>query len=141
MTACGNRARRAHRDERGIALVESLVASTILGLAMVVLVGSYSTLAIASRKAQLVAEAQALARTDAASLKATAYQAGGDYSTVLALNNLPSGISRVSPTVAWWNGSSSWTSTQNTNGLEKVTLSYTGGGTTLATLDVVKGNR
>jgi len=134
--------RRAHREQSGAALIESLVASTLLGVAMVGLIATYSTFAVGARNAQLVAEAEGLARSDASVIKAAAYQANGAYGSFLPTGGaVPTGITRLTPVVVWWDGTSAWTSTQNAQGLQKITLSYTGAGRTLLTLELVKANR
>ena len=124
--------RRLHRDERGVGLIEALVSSALLAIALVVLVGSFSTLAIASRRAELVALAQA------ARIEAAPYQANGDYSAYY--ETLPWGVTRT-VTVAWWDGVSAWVGTQNANGLQKVAVAMGSDGTAAVTLEFAKANR
>jgi Tfp pilus assembly protein PilV len=131
-------ARRAWRNERGGSLVEVLVAVTLLGLALIVLLGSFSTLAIASHNAERVAQAQAVSRAQAARIKAAPYQADGNYSAYY--ETLPSGLSRAVATT-WWDGVSAWSGTQNANGLQRVVITISGGGSTAARLELVKANR
>jgi type II secretory pathway pseudopilin PulG len=131
-------AQRAWRNERGGSLVEVLVAVTLLGLALVVLLGSFSTLAIASRNAERVALAQAVSRAQAARIKAAPYQAVGDYSAYY--ETLPAGLSR-SVSTTWWDGVSAWSGSQNANGLEKLVITISGGGSTAARVEFVKANR
>jgi len=130
--------RRLHRDERGVGLIEALVSSALLAIALVVLVGSFSTLAIASRRAELVALAQATARAQAARIEAAPYQANGDYSAYY--ETLPWGVTRT-VTVAWWDGVSAWVGTQNANGLQKVAVAMGSDGTAAVTLEFAKANR
>lgn len=129
---------RIHRDERGSGLVESLVASALLGIALIGLVGSLSTFAIASRGAEDVSMAQAIARAQAARIKAAPYQASGDYSPYF--DALPSGFAR-SLTVRWWDGVSNWTSTPNAAGLQLVAETISAGGSPVAALEFVKAER
>jgi Tfp pilus assembly protein PilV len=129
--------RRLHRDERGAGLVEALVATTLLGVAMVVLMGSFSTLALASRQAQQVASAQALARSQAARLKAAPYVASGDYGAYY--EPLPAGLTRTVST-SWWTGAA-WSATQNSNGLQQISLTIRYDGTPVATLAFAKADR
>jgi Tfp pilus assembly protein PilV len=129
---------RAWRNERGGSLVEVLVAVTLMGLALIVLLGSFSTLVIASRNAERVAQAQALSRAQAARIKAAPYQAAGDYSAYY--ETLPTGLSRAVATT-WWDGVSAWSGTQNANGLQRVVITISGGGSTAARLELVKANR
>jgi type II secretory pathway pseudopilin PulG len=129
---------RAWHDERGGSLVEVLVAVTLLGLALVVLLGSFSTLAIASQNAERVALAQAVSRAQAARIKAAPYQAAGDYSAYY--ETLPTGLSRAVATT-WWDGVSAWSGSQNANGLQKLVITISSGGSTAARVELVKANR
>lgn len=129
---------RLHRDERGTGLVESLVSSALLGIALVVLIGSFSTLAIASNQAKRSALAQAAARAQAARIKAAPYQANGDYSSYYQA--LPTGMTR-SLTVTWWDGSAGWAATQNANGLQKISLTITSAGAPITSLEFAKADR
>ena len=132
------RLRRLHEDQRGVGLVESLVSSALLGIALMALVASLSTFAIASRDAEDRAIGQAIARAQAARISAAPYQANGDYSAYY--ETLPSGFSRAL-TVTWWDGTSAWSGTQNANGLQKVALTISQGGSPLATIDFPKASR
>jgi Tfp pilus assembly protein PilV len=130
--------RRLHEDQRGVGLVESLVSSALLGIALMGLVASLSTFAIASRDAEDRAIGQAIARAQAARISAAPYQANGDYSAYYEA--LPSGFSR-SVAVTWWDGTSAWSGTQNANGLQKVALTISQGGSPLASIDFPKASR
>ena len=130
--------RRLHADERGVALVESLVSSALLGIALVALMASLSTFAIASSGAEGRAIGQSIARAQAARISAAPYQTNGDYSAYY--EGLPSGYSR-SITVAWWNGTTAFTGTQNANGLQRVTLAISQNGSPLATIQFAKASR
>jgi len=132
------RLRRLHADERGAGLVEALVASALLGIALVGLVGSLSTFAIASRDAEDRGMAQAVARAQAARIKAAPYQANGNYSAYE--ESLPAGFSRTL-TVTWWDGTAAWSSTANGNGLQKLSLVIAVGGSAATTLEFAKAQR
>lgn len=132
------RLRGIHGDERGSALVESLVASALLGIALIGLVGSLSTFAIASRDAEDRGVAQALARAQAARIKAAPYRTDGDYSAYY--ETLPSGLSR-SLSVAWWDGVTGWSTTPNGYGLQTVDLAISVDGSAVATLEFAKAER
>ena len=80
------------KSDAGAAIVESLVATTLLGVALVFLLGSYSTMAISSRNAEQIALGQATARAQAARINGAPYQANGDYSAYY--ETLPTGITR-----------------------------------------------
>jgi Tfp pilus assembly protein PilV len=130
--------RRLNADERGVGLVEALVSSALLGIALVVMMTTLSTFAVASRDAEDRAIAQALARAQVARIVAAPYRADGDYSAYDEA--LPPGFSRT-VSVTWWNGSSAWTGTQNGNGLEKVAVTLGRNGSTLTSLEVAKASR
>lgn len=130
--------RRLHDDERGVGLVESLVSSALLGISLVALMASFSTFAIASRDAEDRAMGQALARAQAARIVAAPYVASGDYSPYYEA--LPTGFTRTVG-VTWWDGTSAWTGTQNGNGLERVVLTISQGGSPLTTLEFAKSSR
>jgi Tfp pilus assembly protein PilV len=132
------RVRRLHADERGSSLVETLVASALLGVALIGLVGSLSTFAIASRDAEDRSVAQAIVRAQAARINAAPYQANGDYTAYD--EPLPTGYTKT-VAVAWWNGTSGWSATQNGNGLQLVMLGIRVGGSTVATLEFAKAQR
>jgi hypothetical protein len=135
--------RRLGKTEAGAAIVENLVATTLLGLALVYLMGSYSTLAISSRTAEQVALGHATARAQAARIVAAPYQADGDYSAYY--ETLPTGITR-SVAVTWWaqnmgSGLWEWQGTQNANGLQKLVVSMIYDGKSVAAIEMVKANR
>ena len=129
--------RRLHEDERGDGLVEALVSSALVGIALMFLVGSLSTFAIASRNAEDRAIAQAFVRAQAARIVAAPYQANGDYTAYY--DTLPTGFTRTVG-VTWWDGVSVWT-TQNANGLQKVTLTIDRNPQTVTDLVFVKSSR
>lgn len=130
--------RAASRDERGGSLVEALVASALLGVALVVLMGTLSTMAIASRQAEQVAIGQATTRAQAARIKAAPYQALGDYSAYY--EPMPAGLSRTL-TITWWDGATPWTATPNGSGLQRITLTISYAGSTISELQLVKADR
>ena len=127
----------ASRDD-GSSLVESLVASLLVGLTLLFLVGSYSTFAIASNQAKQVAVGQAFGRAQAARIKAAPYQADGNYSAYY--DTLPTGMTR-SLTVLWWNGTAAFAGAQNANGLQELTLTVSWDGKPVSTIEFVKANR
>jgi hypothetical protein len=130
--------RRFAKGEAGAAVVEALVATTLMGLALVFLLGSFSTLAIASRNAEQISLGQATSRAQAARINAAPYQANGDYSAYYEA--LPTGITR-SLTVTWWDGTSAWVGSQNAQGLEKLVLTMSYDSKPIANVEMVKGNR
>jgi Tfp pilus assembly protein PilV len=132
--------RRLHRDERGVGLVEALVSSALLGVALMGLMASLSTFALTSRIAEDRAIAQALVRSQAAQIVAAPYVASGDYSA-LYYEAVPPGFTR-SVTWTWWNGSA-WigTTTGGATGLEKFAITISQGGKQLTYLEFVKTSR
>jgi type II secretory pathway pseudopilin PulG len=126
------------KSDAGAAIVESLVATALLGVALVFLMGSFSTVAISSRTAEQVARGQATARAQAARIAAAPYQVNGDYSGYY--ETLPTGLTR-SVSVTWWNGTNAWLGSQNANGLEKVVVTITYDAKAVASIELVKGNR
>ena len=129
---------RVRHEERGGSLVESLVASTLLAVALVVLMGSFSTFAIATTDARQIALAQATVRAQLARIKAAPYQANGNYSSYF--EPLPAGLGRTVG-VTWWDGTSTWVGSQNGNGLQKITLAIQYAGRSVTTLESVKADR
>jgi Tfp pilus assembly protein PilV len=130
--------RRLLRDERGVGLVEALVSSALLAIALMGLMASLSTFALTSRGAEDRALGQAIARAQAARIVAAPYVASGDYSALY--DALPAGFSRTI-TWTWWNGTTGWTSTQNANGLELFVLTINQGGNPVSTLEFAKSSR
>jgi type II secretory pathway pseudopilin PulG len=132
--------RRLAAGEAGSAIIESLVATTLLGLSLVFIVGTYSTMAISSRTAEQIAMTQATARAQAARLDAAPYQPTGNY--IAYYEPLPTGpgVTR-SVTVTWWDGTSAWVGSQNANGLQKVVLTITYDSKPVSTVEMVKANR
>lgn len=130
--------RRLHADERGGGLVEALVSSALIGIALMGLMASFSTFALTSRGAEDRAIGQALVRAQAARIVAAPYAANGNYSAYFEA--LPNRFTRVI-TVTWWDGTSSWTGTQNANGLEKLVMTINLDGSPVSSLDFVKSSR
>ena len=109
--------RRLHRDERGAGLVEVLVSSALLGIALMGLMASMSTFALTSRGAEDRAIAQALARAQAARIVVAPYAADGDYTA--NFDAVPAAFNRTI-TVRWWNGTGAWVGATNGNGLQLI---------------------
>jgi hypothetical protein len=130
--------RRFGKSDTGAAIVESLVATTLLGVALVFLLGSYSTIAISSRNAEQIALAQATARAQAARINGAPYQANGDYSAYYEA--LPAGVTRT-VTVTWWDGTSTWVGSQNALDLEKLVVTMTYDSKAVTSIELVKANR
>lgn len=130
--------RRLHSDERGVGLIEALVSSALLGIALMGLMASLSTFALTSRGAEDRAIGQALARAQAARIVAAPYVANGNYAAYF--ETLPSGFTRA-VTVTWWNGTTAWSGTQNANGLEMLVMTISHDGTPITSLDFVKSSR
>jgi hypothetical protein len=131
--------RRLHEDERGDGLIEALVSSALVGIALMFLVGSLSTFAIASRTAEDRAIAQAFVRAQAAKIVAAPYAANGDYTA--SYDPLPTAAFLRTVNVTWWDGTSAWSVAQNANGLQKVVLTISQVGKPLTSLEFAKALR
>lgn len=129
---------RVLREESGGSLIEALVASVLLGVALIVLMGSLSTLALASRRAEEVATSQAVMRAQAARIKAAPYQAAGNYSAYY--EPMPTGLART-VTTTWWDGVTPWSTTASTTGLQRITLTITYAGSVSSRVEIVKADR
>jgi Tfp pilus assembly protein PilV len=130
---------RLGKSDAGAAIIEALVATTLMGLALTFLLGSFSTLAIASRTAEQSSLAQATARAQAARINAAPYQANGNYSAYYEA--LPTGVTR-SVTVTWWDYATlGWIGSQNAAGLEKIVLTMTYDSSPISSVEMVKANR
>jgi hypothetical protein len=128
---------RLRKSEAGAAIVENLVATTLLGTALVFLLGSYSTLAISSRTAASVAEAQTFARGQAARIKAAPYRDDADYTAYY--DTVPTGMVRTVST-EWWH-SNNFSGGQDPGGMEKIAIVVTRSGDEIARVEFVKANR
>jgi Tfp pilus assembly protein FimT len=115
---------RGRFGERGESLAELLVTISIMGIAIVVIVGALADGILASNVHRNHATADAAVRSVAECIKdrSQAYQASGTYGSCAA----PAGTT-VSVTTAWWNGDSpaTFSSSQNNNGLQQLTISAT----------------
>jgi hypothetical protein len=115
---------RPRQGERGETLAELLVTISIMGIAIVVIVGALADGILASNIHRNHATADAAVRSVAECIKdrTQTYQQSGAYPACAA----PSGTS-VSVAAQWWNGDSpaTFSSTQNTNGLQQLTISAT----------------
>jgi Tfp pilus assembly protein PilV len=99
--------RLARNGERGSILIEALVSTVLVGLALVTIIGTLSALSVAGLTAEDRSKAQAAARAQIAEIKAAPYQWNGDYSC--CLSPVPAGLTRTIA-VDWWNGSNDWQS-------------------------------
>jgi Tfp pilus assembly protein PilV len=91
--------------ERGSVLVEALVATALLGVALISLTATLSALAVAGRTAENQATAQAAARAQIDRIKAGPYDWKGKYDC--CKDPLPAGFTR-NITAEWWNGTDGW---------------------------------
>jgi hypothetical protein len=142
---------RALRRERGSILIEALVSSALLGVALVALIGTVSSLSVAGRIAEEQASAQAALRGQVARLKAVPYQINGDYSAWL--DPVPAGLTRARPIVEWWNSNNTlpcekdsdpcWQLTPDALvGLQRITVTYSSGSAlSLASVQFLKRDK
>jgi type II secretory pathway pseudopilin PulG len=116
------RSPRRRTDERGETLAEMVVAIAILGIAVVALVAGLAGAISSSSVHRSHTNADAAVRNAAECVKnrTTAYDSTGSYSSCAP---------GVSISTKWWTGGSpaAFSSTQNANGLEQVTISATSG--------------
>jgi len=111
------------RDEAGFTLVELLLAVSILGIGVVAVVGGMMTSIQVSDLGRRQAEGQVALRAYAEAVAGVAYSScAPSYSTTYSP---PSGYAK-SMTVAYWDGTSTFTSTCGSDkGLQRVTLTIT----------------
>jgi hypothetical protein len=111
------------RSESGETLAELVVTIAILGIAIVAIVGGLASgiLASSAQRDHATANAVVLSAAECLKDRNVAYQENGNYSSS---GCIPSG---VTPTVKWWNGTSTapavFSSNATSYGLEQITLS------------------
>ncbi|MET0885937.1 MAG: prepilin-type N-terminal cleavage/methylation domain-containing protein [Mycetocola sp.] len=121
------RRRVALANDRGETLVELLVAISILGIGIIALVGGLMVAITGSTEHRGRASADSLARSAAECIKdrSVGYAENGQYGACTG--------SGVTVAAKWWDGASTvppaFVATQNTNGLQELTVTATSGGT------------
>jgi prepilin-type N-terminal cleavage/methylation domain-containing protein len=119
------------REERGETLIELLIALSIIGIAMVGIVGSMSTgiIVSATHRKQAVAGAAVMNYAEAvkqealASLPSVGYKECAASSAYGSSYTAPSGYTKSPPSVAFWTGSVFQASCPATpTGVQRVTL-------------------
>ena len=125
------------RPERGETLIELLVSISIIGIAIIALVGGLATAIIASDAHREQADAGAVARNIAEAIKDTTVplNANGNYAAGIWSDvTVPSSVTVSVPPARCWNGdadatpSSAWVDCPNNNGLQKITVTVTAKG-------------
>lgn len=122
---------RFHKDQSGTTLVEELVTIAIIGMGIVVLVAMVTTGVLGVRQVDDQVTADNLARSQLELIKDASYQAdptSSPYPSVSAV----SGYS-VSVGIEYWHaGNASFQSSLRNDGLQRITVTVTSGGSTLA---------
>ena len=127
-------------DQQGATLVEELTTVAIIGLGIVVLVAMITTGVIGVRLVDDKVLAESLARSQLELIKDAAYQPDPGTSPYPAVTPV-SGYT-VSVGIEYWNAtSSSFTTTLRNNGMQKITVTVTSNGDTLAQTAAFKVNR
>jgi prepilin-type N-terminal cleavage/methylation domain-containing protein len=112
------------RDDAGFTLVEVLLAVSILGLGVLVVVGGMMTSIMVSAQGRRSAEGQTAIRAYAEAVSGTAYS---PCATTYASPGfaVPSGWSTAPVSVSYWNGSGFVAGCAPDAGLQRVTLRLT----------------
>ena len=119
----------ARAGERGVALVEALVAAGIAGLALVVFMSGLSTGLLATSHADRLSTAHELARSQLEYTKSSAFAAA------------PATYATVTPPAGYTVSSSASAITGGDANIEQITVTVSKDGTTVYTLEGYKVNR
>jgi prepilin-type N-terminal cleavage/methylation domain-containing protein len=123
----------AHNTERGMTLVEVLIALGILSAVAVVFLAAMSTSTKAVIVGQEQVSAEGLAKSQMESIQQQAYRADGLYTK---LSQIPAGYAIPQPTVVRLDPQQDHTG--NDQGLQKIIVTITHGGKTVFTLEGYK---
>lgn len=128
------------RDQRGVALVEELVTIAIIGLGVVILVAMITTGVLGVRQIDDKVTAEILARSQLEIIKDAAYQAdpiSSPYPAVAAV----SGYSVALNIDYWHAGNTNFQSSLRNDGLQRITVTVSSGGSTLVQVAEYKVDR
>lgn len=123
--------------DRGLTLVEVLLAVSILGIGVTSLVGGMMTSITVSSRGQQSAEGLSAIRAYAEAVSAASY---ADCATSYPAPGFtaPAGWSAATPVVSYWNGSSFTATCGTDRGLQKVTLRLTAADGAVETVAIAK---
>ncbi len=121
---------RFHNDQSGTTLVEELVTVAIIGMGIVILVAMVTTGVLGVRQVDDQVTAESLARSQLELIKDASYQADPGASPYPSV----SGVAGYSVAVGiefWHAGNGNFQSAQRNDGLQRITVTVTSGGSTL----------
>ena len=128
------------RNEKGATLVEELMTVAIIGVGIVILVAMITTGVIGVRTVDDKVLAESLARSQLEIIKDAAYEADPGTSPYPSVTLLPGYI--VSVSIEYWNaGSGTFTTSQRNDGLQKITVTVSTGGTNIIQTAAFKVDR
>jgi len=132
------------RNEKGATLVEELMTVAIISFGIVILVAMITTGVIGVRTVDDKVLAESLARSQLEMIKDAAYEADPGTSPYPSVTEI-SGYN-VEVSIEYWNwdavaGSGSFTPTQRNDGLQKITVTVSTGGTNIVQTAAFKVNR
>lgn len=127
---------RSRRDA-GLTLVEVLLAVSILGIGVVVIVGGMMTSIKVSEQGRRSAEGQAAIRAYAEAVTGAPYVACASSYAAPGFT-VPTGWTAASPVVTYWNGTTFTTPCGTDSGLQRVVLKLTSADGVVESLSVAK---
>jgi len=129
-----------HLDEKGAALVEELVTVAIIGLGIVILVAMVATGVLGVRQLENKVTAESLTRSQLELIKDAAYQADPISSPYPAVTGA-AGYSVALNIEYWHAGNGNFQSSWRNDGLQKITVTISSGGSTLMQVAEYKVDR
>ena len=132
--------RQIVHDQNGVALVEELVSVAIIGLGIVILIAMITTGVLGARQVDDKVSAEVLARSQLELVKDAAYQADPSSSPYPAVAAVP-GYSVTLNIDYWHAGNANFQSGLRNDGLQRITVTVSSGGTQLVQLADYKVDR
>jgi len=132
--------RQIVHDQNGVALVEELVSVAIIGLGIVILIAMITTGVLGARQVDDKVSAEVLARSQLELVKDAAYQADPSSSPYPAVAAVP-GYSVTLNIDYWHAGNANFQSGLRNDGLQRITVTVSSGGTQLVQLAEYKVDR
>jgi len=132
--------RQIVHDQNGVALVEELVSVAIIGLGIVILIAMITTGVLGARQVDDKVSAEVLARSQLELVKDAAYQADPSSSPYPAVAAVPGYT--VTLNIDYWHaGNANFQSGLRNDGLQRITVTVSSGGTQLVQLAEYKVDR